>query len=116
MNIVTDSTLDFSEIEPVNTYAYRVVRRFLLRYNCEEGHPVLDLENSLIEMAKAKLQEFLLITFPDSLNEIRLNIIAAVKRIIASKVITANIDSKTKRSILMQVNKMPMNDLIPNIQ
>ena len=115
LNLVTDSTLDFSDIEPVNIYAYRVVRRFLLKYSCEEGHPVLVLENSLVERAKLKLQEFLLIAFPNSLIELKSNIITAIKQIISSKIIVARVDSKTKRNLLNKVNKMSMDDIIPII-
>jgi len=113
MNLATDIVSDISEIETLSTYACRVARRLLLKCNCEEGHPVLAIEDDLIEMAKARFQEFLLISFPDDLNTTRLSAIVAVKRVAASRIRAADLESDVENRLLNQLNDMPMDDLIP---
>jgi hypothetical protein len=113
MNLATDIVSDISKIGTLSTYACRIARRLLLKSKCEEGHPVLAIEDDLIEMAKARFQEFLLMTFPrDDLSLTRLSAIVAVKRVAASKIRTADIDVETKRKLLDELNDMPMDDLI----
>ena len=116
MNLATDNVSDISEIETLSTYACRIARRLLLRCNCEEGHPVLLIEDDLIEMARARFQEFLLMHFPpDDLNLTRLSAIVAVKRVAASKIRAADLDKSTEDHLLEQLSNMPLDDLIPRI-
>jgi hypothetical protein len=115
MNVATDYAYDFGGIDVLHTYACRVARRLLLRSSCEEDHPVLAIEEDLIEMAKARLQEFLLASFPDDPTIVRLSAIIAVKRVAASRIRAADIDQIVKRDLLGQLSEMSMEDLIPQV-
>ena len=116
MNVASfDRAEDFGSIEELQTYACRVARKLLLLCSCEEGHVVLVIEEDLIEMAKARLQEFLLSAFPEDQSIVRLSAIVAVKRVAASKIIAADIDTSVKKSLLAQLQEMPMEDLVPQV-
>src|SRR5512135_79879 len=115
MNVASDFAYDFGGIDVLHTYACRVARRLLLKSSCEEDHPVLAIEEDLIEMAKARLQEFLLASFPDEPSIIRLSAIIAVKRVAASKIQAAEVDQEVKKELLGQLDEMPMEDLIPRV-
>jgi hypothetical protein len=113
MNVASfDKAYDFGGIDELHTYACRIARKLLLMSACEEGHPVLAIEEDLIEMAKAKLQEFLLGAFPDDPTIVSLSAIVAVKRVAASKIIASDIETAVKRSLLVQLNEMSMEDLM----
>lgn len=47
----------------ITTYSSRFARLHFLKYFCFDDHPVLKTEINLVEMAKSKLQERLLIDF-----------------------------------------------------
>jgi hypothetical protein len=117
MNVAFDSAYDFGDIEVLHVYACRVARKLLLgQRGLEAGHPVLTIEEDLIEMAKARLQEFLLGSFREDPAIVRLSAIVAVKRVAASKIIAASdIDNVAKQDLLRQLSFMPMEDLIPQV-
>jgi hypothetical protein len=113
--MVSDFAYDLGGIDVLRTYAYRVARRLLLKSSCEEDHPILAIEENLIEMAKARLQEFLLGSFPEDPKVVRLSAIIAVKRVAASKIRAADIDQEIKKELLGQLDDIPMGDLIPSV-
>jgi hypothetical protein len=115
MNVASDYAYDFGGIDVLHTYACRVARRLLLKSSCDEDHPVLAIEEHLIEMAKSRLQEFLLASFPEDPSIMRLSAIVAVKRVAASKIQAADIDLAVKKELLGQLDEMPMDDLIPQV-
>ena len=117
MNVTFDSTHDLGDVEVLHVYACRVARKMLLgQRGLEEGHPVLVIEEALIEMARSRLQEFLLGAFKEDMTIIRLSTIAAIKRVIASKIITAyDVDMTSKRELLDKLSDMSMEDLIPQV-
>lgn len=47
----------------IETYILRLSRLCYLKNFCHDEHPVLIAENHLVEMAQAKLQEYLLINY-----------------------------------------------------
>ena len=49
----------------IEIYATRLSRLYYLKQLCYDEHPVLTTEIHLVEMAKAKLQEYILIYYPD---------------------------------------------------
>lgn len=118
MNLVSDSVSDFGGVPVLRTYACRVARQLLLRaklQNVAESQ-VLSTEDDLVEMAKARLQEFLLASFPDDRGTIRLAAIVAVKKVAASKIICDHdIDTDVKQGILKELSELPMDDLIPQV-
>lgn len=115
MNVATDSAFDLGGVDVLHTYACRVARRLLLKLSCDEEHPVLQIEENLIEMAKSRLQEFLLSAFPEDKSIVRLSAIIAVKRVAASKIIAADVDKSVKQGLLNQLYAIPMDDLVPSI-
>ncbi len=116
MNVASfDKAYDFGSIDELRTYARRVARWLILRGSCGEGHPILTIEEDLIEMAKARLQEFLLGAFPDDSSVVRQTAIVAVKRVAASKIIASDQDTEIKKNLLTQLNEMSMEDLIPQV-
>ncbi len=67
-------------------------------------------------MAKARLQEFLLSSFPEDRGIIRLAAIVAVKKVAAYKIVSDHdIDTDVKRGILKELGEMPMDDIIPQV-
>jgi hypothetical protein len=116
MNVASyDKAYDLGGVEELHTYACRIARKLLLQSSCEEGHPVLAIEEDLIEMAKARLQEFLLGAFPDDPAIVRSSAIVAVKRVAASKIRNSDVDTEVKRSLLQQLQEMSMEDLVPRV-
>ena len=82
---------------------------------CEGLWRRLAIEKDLVEMAKARLQEFLLASFPEDRNIIRLFAIVSVKRVAASKISAEEIDFDIKKLLLHQLSEMQMDDLIPRV-
>lgn len=119
MNVVTDSAYEFGAIPVLRTYAYRIARQLLLHAKLKnataESDPILAIEADLVEMAKARLQEFLLASFPENKNVVRLIAIVAVKKVAASRIASEDIDSDAKEFLLAQLGEMSMEDLIPQV-
>lgn len=115
MNVATDSAYDFGGIDELHTYAHRVARRLLLKLSCHEGHQILLIEEDLIEMAKSRLQAFLLSSFPEDKGTMLLSVIIAVKRVAASRIINADVEKPVKQELLDQLYSLPMEDLIPSV-
>jgi hypothetical protein len=116
MNVASfDKAYDLGSVEELHTYARRIARWLLLKCSCEEGHPILAIEEDLIEMSKARLQEFLLGAFPEDPSIVRQTAIVAVKRVAASRIYAAEVDTEVKQNLLTQLQEMSMDDLIPQV-
>jgi len=119
MTVAIDSAYEFGGIPVLRTYACRIARQLLLHAKLKnatvESDPILAIEADLVEMAKARLQEFLLASFPDNQNIVRLIAIVAVKKVAASRITSEDIDSDAKKFLLSQLGDMSMEDLIPQV-
>jgi hypothetical protein len=113
MNVVDDSAYDLGHVPVLKSYADRVARWILLRHWCKsEDDLILAIERDLIEMAKSRLQEFLLSSFRDNADGALPIIIVAVKRVAAQRIRTSEIDQEVKFSLLRELDNMPMEDLL----
>jgi hypothetical protein len=90
----------------IEVYAIRLSRLYHLKQLCNDGHPVLTTEMHLIEMAKAKLQEYILIHFNDQ--KLRSELIFNIRNLIINKIRFHNgrIDALTLLFIDVHLNEL----------
>ena len=111
-----NSVPELGELDLLQTYASRVARRMLLMRFCGEGHPVLAIEEDLIQMAKSRLQEFLLASFDsDRLDLVRPLLSSVVRKVAYSRIMASDADHEVKESLLEELQDMPMEDLLPPV-
>ncbi len=102
--------------EVVRVYACRIARRMLLSRNCEADHPVLLIEQDLIQMAQSKLQEFLLASFVDGDQEkVKTRVSDSIRKIAAAKIRSSEEDQDVKDALVHELYLMDSNDLLPPI-
>ncbi len=103
-------------VEVVRVYACRIARRMLLSRNCESDHPVLLIEQNLIQMAQSKLQEFLLASFPDGEQDrVKKRVSDSIRRIAANKIRSSEEDQEVKEGLIQELYSMSPNDLLPPV-
>ena len=117
VNVAPHTPADYlGSLEVLRTYAMRVARRMLLRRCCEEGHPVLAIEEDLVQMARSRLQEFLLASYsPDDLAGVRPAVHQAVQRAASAWIVAADGDQDVKSSLLEQLDGLSEDDLVPSV-
>ncbi len=96
----------------IRVYSGRVARLLFLKKYCEEGHPVLETELNLVEMARSKLQECLMSSrgFEGMLRsrpEVERNLRASVKARLAHHAD----DPDTLKDLSLQVDALSFDDL-----
>lgn len=115
MNVVTDYQADLWSSKLLLIYATRVARRLLLARSCEADHPVLEVEENLIQMARSRLQEFLMVTFPGQFEKVRPTVITMIRRMAINKIMDSEEREETKKALVEAVWTMPTEDIIPTI-
>lgn len=96
--------------EPIRTFAMRLARRCSLERICSREHPVMITELHLIEMAKSKLQEYVLINVPYILPEVLENQIRNVASMEAASYVN---DEATRRAVMRAIWREKLDDLVP---
>ncbi len=96
----------------VKTYATRLARLYFLQHACSDDHPVLIAEQQLIEMARSKLQESLLVSFSvDEILKMRPYIAWWVKSIARIRA-CSHIDGKDAQGIVtLSIDDEELGDL-----
>jgi hypothetical protein len=110
---VTSNVSNTRNAEIIHTYACRIARRLLLRLSCEIGHPVLSIEEDLVEMAQSRLQEYLITSNDPKIA--KMSALILIKRIAASKILNADVDIEIKENLLEQINCLSIDDIIPQL-
>jgi hypothetical protein len=95
----------FSAIEVCSV---RIARKVILKRYCPEGHPVIEVENQLVEMAAAKLIEIVGSKDPN-LEEAAL----MIRNSAAIKVRNSDEEDQTKMLAIMDIMKMKTNEILP---
>lgn len=102
-----------SGLTAVRTFAHRLTRRALLRRFCQSDHPVLAIEEDLVEMAKSKLHESILASFtPEDIPKLRPALEMAVKASAMEKVAGYDEDQNVKDEIVLEVCSVPLDDIL----
>jgi hypothetical protein len=87
--------------------AHRLTRRAVLKRFCQEGHPVLAIEEDLIEMARSKLHEAVLSVLtsesPVLCEAVRAAVRAAVRRGAAERAAGYEEDQSVRDEIVSEV-------------
>ena len=107
-----DPISELSELGVLRVYANRMARRMLLTRFCGDGHPVLEIEENLVQMARSRLQESLLIHFGD-LERIKLKVFFMVRKIARERIRTSDVDLDVKNSLLEELEAMSVEELFP---
>jgi hypothetical protein len=95
----------FSAIEVCSV---RIARKVILKRYCPDAHPVIEVENQLVEMAAAKLIE--IVGSKDSnLEEAAL----MIRNSAAIKVRNSDEEDQTKMLAIMDIMKMKTNEILP---
>lgn len=102
----------------VRTLASRLARRAHLRRFCSDGHPVLAIEESLIEMAVSKLHEFILSSYErDDIPSLRRYVEAAVRVYAAEKAVSYDEDESVRQAIVEEACSFSLDRMLaPAIQ
>ena len=95
----------FSAIEVCSV---RIARKVILKRYCPDGHPVLEVENHLVEMAAAKLIEII------GAKDFRLEEAALmIRNSAAIKVRGSDEEDQAKMLAIMDIMKMKTNEILP---
>jgi len=90
----------------VGVYAARLARRAILRRYCQEDHPVLMIEEDLVEMARARLLEHVLPEARDSRA-------AAVIGAASARVRSSEEEDHVKEAALADLSAMSFEQVLP---
>jgi len=97
----------------VQVFASRLTRRALLRRFCPSDHPVLAIEEDLIEMARSKLQEHILASYPrDDIPGLREAVHAAMRQTAVEKVTGYDEDETVREELVEEVCAEPIDDVL----
>ena len=92
----------------VRTYGSRIARRAILEKYCPDGHPVLEIENHLIEMAAASLAEAM-VKQTSSLKDV----ILAVRKAAIAQIEEFDEEDSVKTSVLHDIVHMTDSEILP---
>jgi hypothetical protein len=104
------------ELRVVWTYSLRLARRCFLQHFCTEDNPVLHAELALVEMAKSKLQEHILITVPvQDMQAYKPILKAKIRRIARSKIIRIATSEDVQEAAIAKLEAENLDDIFPSI-
>lgn len=95
---------------PEAAYAARLARRAILRRYCFGDHPVLMIEEDLVDMARARLQDHVLETGAD-----RTASAQAVRDAAAARVLASDEEDRVKVTALTEVVSMSAEEILPAV-
>lgn len=94
----------------LQTYACRLARQLYLQKKCGNGHPVLETEGQLVEMALSQLTELLL------KSKIERDLIAEAIRVraeISLRELVCDETEDLRKSILIDLSEMTTEEIFP---
>ena len=104
---------DAPGLQAVRVFTSRLARRAVLRRSCPSGHPVLAIEDDLIEMARSKLQEHMLSSYPEGVvPALREEIRSAMRLIARERVTKYGEDEPLRTELVDEVCSEPMDVLL----
>lgn len=110
----TSTLPDFRGVDAVKTFALRVARLLLLRRHCGADHPVLSTEEDLVQMARSRLQEYVLAHVPE-VDEARASVDRAVRELATRKVLLDEEDVDRLDGLLEDLRAFPLDDIFPRV-
>jgi hypothetical protein len=116
MNAVRSIPSTGLSLDALQTYASRLVRFWMLQKFCHDNHPVLKIEEKLVNSAKVSLQSQLGSHFTHiEIIKIKFTLIRVIKTIAANKIASLDEDDLLKSDLLRTLNASSFDDLIPSI-
>ncbi len=101
---------------PLKTFSHRLARLMLLRIRCEADHPVLIVEMELIEMAKSKLQEFIMTQVSkDSIRLLKPILETWIRVAAQERALSFDEDDYIKEQVLSAILSENVSDVIPTV-
>jgi len=98
------------------TFANRFARLMFLHHMCESDHPVLVVERELVEMARSKLQEYVLVRVPNErLRVLRPVLEAWVRAVAQEKILSSDEEDGVKESVMTRIQNESLADLLPQV-
>jgi hypothetical protein len=103
-----EARIDNQTTDVFKVYASRFARKLYLQRKCEPSHPVLEIENYLVEMALSRLNEIMLATKANRF------IVTEAIRVRAEMCLRDLVeDQELKNSILNELSQMTHNEILP---
>ena len=96
---------------PVSTYANRLARMHYLMHHFPGGHPVLDIEKQLVQMAGSELREFVLRTSAVN-SPARAGMKAQIRSIVQSRIESLIHDREARKRILDSVTESGLEEVL----
>ncbi len=116
MNAVRSLPSNGLSLDALQTYASRLVRFWMLQKFCHDSHPVLKIEERLVNSAKNSLRSQLESHFtPIEITKIKFTLIRVIKTIASNKIASLDEDDSLKSDLLCTLNASAFDDLIPLI-
>lgn len=97
--------------QAIRTFGKRFARRMILRRSFGESHPVLSIEDDLVEMARSQLQEVILATVPGAEDGLRDELVISLRRAAADRISDSTEEEDTKAQMLLDVAREDFDDL-----
>jgi hypothetical protein len=98
----------------VRTFALRLARRCLLEQLCPADHPVLDTERHLVEMARSKLQEHLIVAYgPERFETAVVALKAEILEIAERKTFNQIDDDALCHAVIDAIRREDFDSLVP---
>lgn len=98
------------------TFANRLARLALLRTKCEDDHPVLAVERDLVEMARSKLQEHVMVRVTgDSRRLFRPLLESWVRSAAMERALAFDEEDSVKEAVLTSLRSEESCDVIPEV-
>lgn len=105
---------DFKTVEAVRTFALRVARLMIIRQHCQGDHPILSIEEDLVQMARSRLQEYILVSIPRDA-ETRLAVSQAVLEVVSRRIQMDEEDPVRLSRIFEDLQSFPLDDIFPRV-
>lgn len=100
--------------DALRVFAQRLARLMYLRRVCEPDHPVLSVENELIEMAKSKLQEYIFVNVPANQTKMYGILIQSwIKSIALERAVSSDEDDSVKERVMEAIMAEDLSKLVP---
>ena len=101
--------------QAVRTFGNRYARRMILRRSFGDSHPVLQVENNLVEMARSQLQEVILATLPNIPETTRGELVRSLRRAASERILASEEDEEVKEDMLTDVENEDFADLFHSL-
>lgn len=83
----------------------------ILKKSFTESHPVLMIEDNLVEMAKSQLQESILAAMPCAKESDQKDLVISIRRAVADRISDSEEDDEIKAGMLLDVAREEFDDL-----